>query len=172
VYTWRALLDEGGVDALRAMLVDAVPLSSVGAQDIDRFDPATLKALSLLKAETATVDSELIKAAFGSPNLPQNALVPFMEYLSSFIHKKTGISSLSKEIQTAFCKALQRKRDLTAFIVEGSAQFLIKRMTRDQRAKCTLASDFLQTHARSIGVHRDIAGAGFHDSKDAGDCGW
>ena len=59
-----------------------------------------------------------------------------------------------------------------AFIMEGSAQFLIKRMTRDQRAKRTLASNFLQTHARSISVHGDIAGAGFHDSKDAGDCGW
>ena len=44
-------------------------------------------------------------------------------------------------------------------------------MTGDERAKTTLAPDLQQAHARSIGIDRDITGAGFHDSENARDRG-
>ena len=53
-----------------------------------------------------------------------------------------------------------------ALLMKRTAQLLIKPMTRDQRAKRTLATDLLQARAGGIGIHRNITRAGLHDSKN------
>jgi len=56
-------------------------------------------------------------------------------------------------------------------VMRRTAQLLIKLMTRDQRAKAALTTNFPEPRTGGIGIYRHTARHGAHDSKDGGDRG-